>query len=57
MDKIEYDPEKNEGAISIQKQKDGNYIGIMQKFGKIITVRGVGPETVLQMLLTHDGKD
>lgn len=53
---IEYNPEKNENVISIVKQPDGNYCGFMQKFGKLIMVREVSPETVLLALLTHDGK-
>lgn len=57
MDKIEFDPEKNQDVISIVKQKDGNYIGYMMKFGKLIEVRQNDPQIVLQMLLTHSGKD
>ena len=48
-----YDPSKNPQAISIIKQPDGNWKGWMQKNGKTIEVREVGPETVLQRLLTH----
>ncbi len=50
-----YDPHTNPNAISIIKQPDGNYIGEMAKFGRVIGAREVGPETVLQKLLTHDG--
>lgn len=53
MEQIEFNPEKNEKVISIIKQEDGNYIGYMKKFGKLVSVREIGPETVLQRLLTH----
>ena len=45
-----------EGAFLLAKQEDGNYKGWTWKYGKMIEVRDVGPETVLQLLLTHDGK-
>lgn len=51
-----HNPFQNPDAISIVKQSDGNYKGWMNKNGKIIEVREIGPETVLQRLLTHDGK-
>lgn len=35
---------------------DGNWRGGMHKEGKEIYVRAIGPETVLQLLLTHDGQ-
>lgn len=54
MDKVEFDPEKNHEVIAIVKQPDGNYIGYMWKFGKLITIRQGDPNTVLQMLLTHE---
>lgn len=53
--KTEFDPEKNADVIAIIKQADGNYIGYAQKFGKVVQVRDIGPETVLQRLLTHPG--
>lgn len=37
----------------IVKQKDGNWKGYGNKNGKPIEVRDIGPETVLQRLLTH----
>lgn len=40
----------------IEKQPDGNWKGWTQKYGKQIEIRDVGPETVLQLLMTHDGK-
>lgn len=52
---IEYSPEKNPNVISLVKQTDGNWIGYTQKFGHFIEIRDIGPETVLQKLLTHDG--
>ena len=48
----DYVPSLNENAISLIKQPDGNWIGQMQKFGTVVEVRDVGPETVLQKLLT-----
>jgi hypothetical protein len=51
-----YSPEINDKAISIIQQEDGNWKGYTQKFGKLIEVRDVGPDAVLQRLLTHDGK-
>lgn len=42
--------------IALIKQEDGNWKGYMTKFGKLVEIRAVGPETVLQMLLVHDGK-
>lgn len=54
---LESDPHKNEYAISIIRQPDGNWIGRTQKFGKVVSVREVGPETVLQKLLTHGGEN
>jgi hypothetical protein len=53
---IEFDPIKNNKAISIIQQEDGNWKGYMQKFGKLIEVRDISPEVVLQRLLVHDGK-
>lgn len=46
----------SDGQIFIEKQPDGNWIGKIFKFGKLIEVRDIGPETVLQRLLTSDGK-
>lgn len=50
----QYDPKKNPNAISIIKQPDGNYKGSMQKNGSLIEVREVGPETVVQQLITKE---
>lgn len=49
-----YNPAKNPNAISIVKDEDGNWSGEMYKFEKNITAREVGPEIVLQKLLTHE---
>lgn len=43
-----------EEVITLTKQADGNWIGKATKYGKEIEVRDIGPETVLQRLLTHD---
>lgn len=48
-----FDPHKNPEAISIIRQKDGNYKLWGQKFGKMIELRGVKPEDVLGEFLTH----
>lgn len=40
--------------ITLELQPDGNWIGKTVKFGKEIEVRDIGPETVLQKLLTHE---
>ena len=53
---IEFSPYKNENVISLIKQPDGNYKGYMNKFGKVIEVRGVSPDEVLQLLLVNDGR-
>lgn len=53
---IEFNPQKNKDAIVVIKQPDGNYIGYMQKFDKLITIRQGDPLTVVQMLINHDGK-
>lgn len=55
MDKIIYDPNLNHDVIVIIKQSDGNYIGEMTKYGKLIEVRAGDPNTVLNLLITHDG--
>jgi hypothetical protein len=52
---MDYDPNTNENAISLIKQEDGNWKGWMNRFGKVVEVREVGPDACLQKLLTHDG--
>lgn len=44
----------NPDEIKLVQQPDGNWIGYTNKFGKDIEVRDIGPETVLQRLLTHE---
>lgn len=46
-------------TITLTEQSDGNWIGTFEskKLGKTVEVRDSGPETVLQKLLTHDGKE
>lgn len=44
-----------DNQIILEKQEDGNWTGKTIKFGKEIEVRDIGPETVLQKLLTHPG--
>lgn len=53
---MDYDPNTNEKAISIIQQEDGNWKGWMQRFGKVVEVRDISPEVVLQRLLTHGGE-
>lgn len=43
-------------AFLIFKDEDGNYRGAKKENKQVVFVRDVGPETVLQLLLTHDGK-
>ena len=57
MNKIEDVVKKNPECIVVEKCEDGNYRATAWKFGKIISVRGVGPQTVIEMILTADGKD
>ena len=45
---------KNAKLILLEQQEDGNWRGAMVKNGKVIEVRAIGPETVLQLLLTHE---
>lgn len=52
--KPEYDPEKNPDAISIIRQQDGNWMGWMQKNGKMVEAREIKPEDVLLKLITHE---
>lgn len=52
---MEHNPHKNDKAISIIQQEDGNWMGWMSRFGKVVEVRDVGPEIVLKQLLTHGG--
>lgn len=53
---MDYNPHTNENVIAIIKQEDGNYIGEMQKFGKVIKVREMEPQAVVVALLTHSGE-
>ena len=49
----ETNPEKNEKAISLIEQEDGNWKGFAMKFGKLVEVREVKPEDCLLKILTH----
>lgn len=51
---IEFSPVKNDKAISIIQQEDGNWKGWMTKNGKLIQARQGDPNTVLNLLLTAD---
>ena len=48
----EFNPYKNDKAISIIQQADGNFRGWAQKNGKMIDVREIKPEDCLGQLLT-----
>lgn len=50
-----YNPAKNPKTISITEQLDGNWIGQANKFGKVVEVRAGDPNSVLVMLITHNG--
>jgi hypothetical protein len=52
MPKIEFDPNKNHQAISIIEQDDGNWKGWMWRWGKLVEVRDISPDAVLNRLLT-----
>lgn len=39
--------------ITLIKQTDGNWKGYAYRQGELLEVRDIGPETVLQALLTH----
>lgn len=43
-------------SMVLFQDADGNWRGCITKDGKVLFVRDVGPETVLQRLLTHDGQ-
>lgn len=45
---------KGKQSILLFEDIDGNWRGGMTKNGKFINVRQVGPETVMQLLLTHE---
>lgn len=51
---IEHNPEKNEDAISLIRQKDGNWKGYAMRHGKLVEVREIKPEDCLVKLLTHE---
>lgn len=53
---MEYNPDKNPDVVSLIIQTDGNWKGEQRRFGRLISVRGSNPMSVLQALLTHDGK-
>ena len=53
MEEIQFSPLKNPNAISIILQEDGNYKAYAQKYGTMVEVRDVSPESVLALILTH----
>lgn len=54
MDKIDFDPTTNPAVISLIEQEDGNWKGYTQKHGTLVEVRQGDPNTVLQLLITHE---
>lgn len=52
----DYNPETNHDVITLTLEPDGNWKGEIYKFGRLITVRDVGPSQALAALITHDGK-
>jgi hypothetical protein len=50
----EFNPIHNPEAISIIKQKDGNFKLWGQRFGKVIELRAGKPEDALVAFLTHE---
>lgn len=56
FDKVVGEDRAKEKVYVVFEDVDGNYRGACYKFGKFIAVRDVGPETVLQRLITHDGQ-
>ena len=54
LNKIVWNPSKNDNVIAIIKQEDGNYKGFMKKNGKLVQVRQSDPNTVMQLLITAD---
>lgn len=43
--------------IEIEEQEDGNWFGTYTKDGVVLKARQVSPQTVLQLLLTHNGNE
>lgn len=54
MDKGEVAIKEGRRNILMFEDSDGNWRGMMHKNGVIVQERQIGPETVLQMLLTHE---
>ncbi len=48
-----HNPHHNKEAISLIRQEDGNWKGYINKYGSVIMVRDVDPNTVLTLLLTQ----
>lgn len=46
-----------EEVITLEKQADGNWIGKMKRFGKLVEIRDIDPQSVLLGLLTHPGNE
>lgn len=51
---LQCNPLKNHDSIVIIKQSDGNWRGFMWKIDKLVQVRQSDPNTVLQLLITHE---
>jgi len=56
IEKVDFSPVTNPNVIALVKDTDGNWRGFMQKNGKLIQGRQYGPDIVLTLLITNDGK-
>lgn len=50
-----FNPAKNNKAISIIEQSDGNFKGEAFRNGKLVEIRAGDPNSVLLGLMTHNG--
>lgn len=48
-----FNPRDNAKIILLEEQADGNWVGIAQRNGKLVSVREGMPEHALTKLLTH----
>lgn len=53
---IEYSPHKNDKAISLIEQPDGNWVAEGDRFGKVMRIREGSPTAALQRLLVDSGE-
>ncbi len=53
-EEIDFNPTTNPNVMTLVRQKDGNWKGYMQKFGTLVEVRDIDPQTVVVRLITHE---